>query len=49
MRNELRKYEQIFQNFRRHLKILGAVILRMSKSYTEDPQILGATLRSSVA
>jgi hypothetical protein len=40
---------QIFQNPRSHLKILGAKRVTRGKFHTEDPKILGATGKNSVA
>jgi hypothetical protein len=33
------------QNSRRHLQIMGARMVTRSKVHTEDPQILGATVK----
>jgi hypothetical protein len=40
---------QIFQRSTIHLQILGARSMSLSKYHTEDPQILGATVKNLVA
>jgi len=40
---------QIFQQCKRHLRIVGAIRVTCSKFHSEDPQILGTTVESLVA